>query len=84
VVSGGGAVAVLLSTTVDIGRVGFFPDVYEPTWALPGKQVSFWFELAGAVLAAVGLALALYGRRASRAAPEPHPSAPQRIQGASS
>ncbi len=49
--------AVLLSTYVDAGALGPLPDLYEPTWALPGKPASALAETAAAVLALVGLAV---------------------------
>jgi hypothetical protein len=65
VVAASAAGAVLLSTYVDIGALGPLPDFYEPTWALPGKAASALAETAAAVLALVGLAVALRaGRRA--------------------
>jgi hypothetical protein len=65
VVAASAAGAVLLSTYVDIGALGPVPDLYEPTWALPGKAASALAETAAAVLALVGLAVALRaGRRA--------------------
>ncbi|MGZ4639809.1 MAG: hypothetical protein ACXV2J_12220, partial [Actinomycetes bacterium] len=50
--------AVVLYTYVDLGRLGPVPDMYEPTWALPGKLVSAWAEGIGACLAIVGLLVA--------------------------
>jgi len=47
--------AVVLYTYVDVGSLGPLPNMYEPTWALPGKSVSAWAEGAGTILAAVGL-----------------------------
>ena len=46
--------AVLLYTYVDVGTLGPIPNMYEPTWALPGKVASAWAEGAGLVLAAIG------------------------------
>jgi hypothetical protein len=65
VVAASAAGAVLLSTYVDVGALGPLPDLYEPTWALPGKAASAIAETAATVLALVGLAVALRaGRRA--------------------
>ena len=50
--------AVVLYTYVDLGQLGPVPDMYEPTWALPGKLVSAWAEGIGACLAVVGLLVA--------------------------
>jgi hypothetical protein len=58
------AAAVLLYTYVDVGQIGPVPNMYEPTWALPGKVASAWAEGIGAVLALVGFALVLRRRRA--------------------
>jgi hypothetical protein len=55
---------VVLSTYVDLGALGPLPDMYEPTWALPGKAGSAIAEAAAAILAVAGLTLALRpGRR---------------------
>jgi hypothetical protein len=56
-VAGSAAAAVLLYTAVDVGALGPLPDMYEPTWALPGKPLSAVAEVAGALLAAAGLVL---------------------------
>jgi hypothetical protein len=45
----------LLYTYVDVGRLGPLPNMYEPTWALPGKTASARAEGAGIVLAAAGM-----------------------------
>jgi hypothetical protein len=63
VLAAGAAVAVVLYTSVDVGRLGPVPDMYEPTWALPGKVASAWAEGVGAVLALVGFVLAVRRRR---------------------
>lgn len=47
--------AVVLYRYVDVGSLGPLPNMYEPTWALPGKAASAWAEGAGIVLAAAGL-----------------------------
>ncbi len=47
--------AVLLYRYVDVGTLGPLPNMYEPTWALPGKLASAWAEGAGVLLAAAGL-----------------------------
>lgn len=61
----GAVSAVVAYTYVDIGQIGPVPDMYEPTWALPGKLTSAWAEGIGAGLALVGLVLALRRRRAA-------------------
>ena len=47
--------AVVLYRYVDVGSLGPLPNMYEPTWALPGKAASAWAEGAGIILAAAGL-----------------------------
>jgi hypothetical protein len=47
--------AVVLYQYVDVGRLGPLPNMYEPTWALPGKSASAWAEGAGIILAAAGM-----------------------------
>jgi len=55
-------VAVVLYTYVDPGQLGPVPDMYEPTWDLPGKLASAWAEGVGACLAVLGLLVARAGR----------------------
>jgi hypothetical protein len=57
-VAGTAAAAVLTYTYLDPGPLGPLPDMFEPTWMLPGKLLSAIAESAGAVLAAAGLARA--------------------------
>src|SRR3954449_12834381 len=71
----GAAFAVVLYTYVDVGQLGPVPDMYEPTWALPGKVASAWAEGIGACLAVAGLVLA--SRRRNRDG-EPEPRAGRR------
>jgi hypothetical protein len=47
--------AVVLYQYVDVGQLGPIPNMYEPTWALPGKSASAWAEGIGVILAAAGL-----------------------------
>jgi hypothetical protein len=47
--------AVVLYQYVNVGTLGPLPNMYEPTWALPGKAASAWAEGAGIFLAAAGL-----------------------------
>jgi hypothetical protein len=61
-VAGSAAAAVLLYTYVDVGSLGPLPNMYEPTWALPGKRASAVAETAATVLALTGLAVALAAR----------------------
>jgi hypothetical protein len=65
-VAGSAAGAVYLYTYVDVGSLGPLPDMYEPTWALPGKRASAVAESVATGLSAVGLAVALYARRQTR------------------
>jgi hypothetical protein len=68
-VSASAAGAVLLYTYVDVGKLGPLPNMYEPTWALPGKRASCVAELVAVGLSAVGFGLALWRRSARRQAP---------------
>ena len=47
--------AVVLYRYVDVGQLGPLPNMFEPTWALPGKAVSAWAEGAGILLSTAGL-----------------------------
>ena len=62
-VAGSAAGAVFLYTYVDVGTLGPLPNMYEPTWALPGKRLSAGAEVAATVLAVVGFVVAVVGRR---------------------
>jgi hypothetical protein len=55
--------AVFLYTNVDVGPLGPLPNMYDPTWALPGKRASAVAEAAATVLSIAGLTLALRTRR---------------------
>jgi len=46
--------AVLLYRYVDVGTIGPLPDMYEPTWEVPGKSLSAYAEGGAAVLSALG------------------------------
>jgi hypothetical protein len=62
--------AVLLYTYVDVGALGPLPDMYEPTWNLPGKAASAYAEAAAVLLALSGFVVALRDdRRAARTGP---------------
>jgi glucan phosphoethanolaminetransferase (alkaline phosphatase superfamily) len=50
--------AVVASTYIDLGQLGPVPDMYEPTWQLPGKLASAWAEGIGTGIALVGLLVA--------------------------
>jgi hypothetical protein len=62
-VAGGAAAAVVLYTYVDVGALGPIPDLYQPTWALPGKIASALAETAATGLALAGLSVALRTQR---------------------
>jgi hypothetical protein len=47
--------AVMLYRYVDVGPLGPIPNMYEPTWAPPGKLASAWAEGAATILTAAGL-----------------------------
>ncbi len=68
VVAASAAGAVFLYTYVDVGQLGPLPDMYEPTWDLPGKRGSAVAETAAAVLAIAGLVLALRTRQDAKGA----------------
>jgi hypothetical protein len=63
VVAASAVAAVLLYTYVDVGAVGPLPDLYEPTWALPGKAGSAIAETGATVLALAGLTVSMRTRR---------------------
>jgi len=48
---------VLLYRYVDVETIGPLPDMYEPTWEVPGKPLSAYPEGGAAVLSALGSAL---------------------------
>jgi hypothetical protein len=58
--------AVYLYRYVDVGRLGPLPNMYEPTWALPGKRLSANVEGAATITALAGLAVALLSREQLR------------------
>jgi hypothetical protein len=55
--------AVFLYTYVDVGRLGPLPDMYDPTWMLPGKRASAVAETVATGLSIAGLVVALRIRR---------------------
>jgi hypothetical protein len=55
--------AVVLYRFVNVGVLGPLPNMYEPTWVLPGKLVSAWAEAAGTAVTAIGLFLAVRTHR---------------------
>jgi hypothetical protein len=64
-VAASAAGALYLYTYVDVGPLGPLPDMYEPTWALPGKRLAAVAETAATVIAVAGLAVALIARHQS-------------------
>jgi hypothetical protein len=62
-VAASAAGAVYLYTYVDVGPLGPLPDMFEPTWGVPGKRVAAAAEIAATSVALLGLALALHVRR---------------------
>jgi hypothetical protein len=67
-VAAGAAAAIYLYTYVDVGALGPLPDMYEPTWAIPGKRLTAAAETAALATAALGLAVTV---RASRRTDRP-------------
>jgi hypothetical protein len=55
--------AVFPYTYLNVGRLGVLPNMYEPTWSLPGKRMSAGAEIAATILALAGIAVALRRRR---------------------
>ena len=66
-VAAGGAAAVVLYEVVDPGRLGPFPDMYEPVWYAE-KTWSLYAEVVAALAASVLLVLRLRRRAATAAA----------------
>jgi hypothetical protein len=62
-IAGGAFGAVMVYRYVNVGTLGPIPDMYEPTWASPGKLASAWAEGAATVLAGVGLLVTVSERR---------------------
>jgi hypothetical protein len=62
-VAASASASVYLYTSVDVGRLGPLPDMYDPTWALPGKRASALAETVATGLSAAGLVVALCTRR---------------------
>ena len=62
--------AVVLYRYVNIGPIGPIPNLYEPSWQVPGKVASVFAEGIAVLLSTVGLGL-LSSRRAMRAAAAP-------------
>jgi hypothetical protein len=73
-VAAGAFGAVLLYRYVDVGALGPIPNMYEPTWVVPGKLASAWAEGAATILTATGLLVAVQARRHQQS---PHPITPE-------
>jgi hypothetical protein len=65
-VAGSAFGAVELYRYVDVGALGPLPNMFEPTWALPGKLASAWAEGAGTAVSALGLVLSILADRSNR------------------
>lgn len=61
-VAASASASVYLYTSVDVGRFGPLPDMYDPTWALPGKRASALAETVATGLSTAGLVVALCTR----------------------
>lgn len=59
VVAATAVAAVILYSYVNVGAIGPIPNLYEPSWQLPGKLASAFAEGVAVVLSAAGLALML-------------------------
>ena len=59
VVAASALAGVLVYRYVDIGAIGPFPNLYEPSWQPPGKILSALGEGAASLLSGLGLALAI-------------------------
>lgn len=70
--------AVLLYRYVDVGALGPIPNMYEPTWQVPGKVLSAYAEGAVVVICALGFALDRRPRRSVRARRPATPNATAR------
>ena len=81
--------AVVLYRYVNVGAIGPLPNLYEPSWQVPGKLASAFAEGIAVVLCAAGLALIRvrpHGTRPSRSAKagSPHASTRRGSRSASS
>ena len=72
-VAGSAFGAVMLYTYVHVGAFGPLPNMFEPTWALPGKLTSAWAEGIGTMLALIGLFFAVRHPRRGGTAPLERP-----------
>ena len=68
IVGGGGLAAVLIYRYVDVGRLGPFPNMYEPIWYFQ-KALSAYAEATALTAAAIGLLLTMTAADARLASP---------------
>ena len=69
-VAGSAFGAVMLYTYVHVGVFGPLPNMFEPTWALPGKLTSAWAEGIGTLLALIGLLISVCRPGRGQSAPQ--------------
>ena len=79
-VAAGAAGAIYLYTSVDVGALGPLPNLYEPTWALPGKRLAAAAETAATATAALGLAAAVLARLHGRTPRTRHSTRDSRVR----
>lgn len=79
-VAAGAAGAIYLYTSVDVGALGPLPNLYEPTWALPGKRLAAAAETAATATAALGLAVAVLARLHGRSPGTRHSTRDSRVR----
>jgi hypothetical protein len=79
-VAAGAAGAIYLYTYVDVGALGPLPNLYEPTWALPGKRLTAAAETAATATAALGLAGAVLARLHGRPPGTRHSTRDSRVR----
>ena len=52
--AGSALAAVILYRYVDVGAIGPIPNLYEPTWQVPGKLLSAYAEASAVAISAAG------------------------------
>lgn len=60
--------AVVLYSYVNVGPIGPIPNLYEPSWQVPGKLASVFAEGIAVALSVVGVVLMRRARRGPRGA----------------
>jgi hypothetical protein len=63
VVAASALAAVVVYSYVNVGKLGPLPNMYEPTWDLPGKRLSAYAEAAATSLAVLGMITTGAGHR---------------------